>query len=124
LRKVSNCIYSGSTILFKRFPTSVNLPSTTVEKNIIIYQSGFVRLSDLMNLAGVCMKLLKQVLVRLTISIFTSLLFNPVFNAQQLSNKQITFIDSTHYGYPYWSPDGNRIVFSSSRERRWAIWIM
>jgi hypothetical protein len=113
LRKVSNCIFSGSTILLKRFPTSVNLPSTTVEKNIIIYQSGFVRLSDLMNLAGVCMILLKQVLVRLTISIFASLLFNPVLNAKQFSNKQITFIDSIHDGFPYWSLDGNRIIFSS-----------
>jgi hypothetical protein len=104
---------SGCTILFKGFPASDNLLSTTVEKYVIIYPSGFVRLFDLMNLAGVCMKLLQQVLASFTLLIFASLLVNPVLNVQQLSIMQIIFSDSTHNGYPYCSPDGNRIAFSS-----------
>jgi len=33
--------------------------------------------------------------------------------AQDHSLKQITFSDSTHDGYPYWSPDGKYIIYSS-----------
>jgi Tol biopolymer transport system component len=33
--------------------------------------------------------------------------------SQQLSLKQLSFSDSTHDGYPYWSPDGRFIIYSS-----------
>ncbi|MDX1700366.1 MAG: hypothetical protein R3250_07090 [Melioribacteraceae bacterium] len=33
--------------------------------------------------------------------------------SQQLSLKQLTFSDTTHDGYPYWSPDGEFIIYSS-----------
>ena len=39
--------------------------------------------------------------------------FNSTFYSQQLSLKQLTFSDSTHDGYPYWSPDGEYIIYSS-----------
>lgn len=32
---------------------------------------------------------------------------------QQHTLTQLTFSDSTHDGYPYWSPDGNYIIYSS-----------
>jgi len=32
---------------------------------------------------------------------------------QQHTLTQLTFSDSTHDGYPYWSPDGNDIIYSS-----------
>ena len=35
--------------------------------------------------------------------------------SQQLSLKQLTFSDSTHDGYPYWTPDGKYIYYSSGR---------
>jgi len=55
----------------------------------------------------------KQNLFPLIITIFITLLFNSTLFPQQLSVKQLTFSDSTHDGYPYWSPDGKYIIYSS-----------
>lgn len=41
------------------------------------------------------------------------LVVNPGVVAQQLSLKQVTFSDSTHDGYPAWSPDGKYIIYSA-----------
>lgn len=47
------------------------------------------------------------------LSFMLYLLIGQVCIAQDHSLKQITFSDSTHDGYPYWSPDGNYIIYSS-----------
>ena len=40
-------------------------------------------------------------------------LCSSVSPCQQHTLTQLTFSDSTHDGYPYWSPDGNYIIYSS-----------
>jgi len=41
------------------------------------------------------------------------MLYNHFCFAQKHILRQITFSDSTHDGYPYWSPDGSHIIYSS-----------
>jgi len=38
--------------------------------------------------------------------------------------EQLTFSDSTHDGYPYWSPDGSMILFTSDHGGNADLWIM
>jgi Tol biopolymer transport system component len=40
-------------------------------------------------------------------------LYGSAANCQQHTLTQLTFSDSTHDGYPYWSPDGVYIIYSS-----------
>lgn len=48
---------------------------------------------------------------------FSTLLFNSILFPQQLSLRQLTFSETTHDGYPYWSPDGKYIIYSSGITR-------
>lgn len=45
--------------------------------------------------------------------LFVLLTDHPPAIAQDHVLTQLTFSDSTHDGYPYWSPDGNTIIYSS-----------
>ncbi|UCG28358.1 MAG: PD40 domain-containing protein, partial [Bacteroidales bacterium] len=54
-----------------------------------------------------------RILRSLPILCLTLLLSISVTDAQHLSLKQVTFSDSTHDGYPYWSPDGEYIIYSA-----------
>lgn len=40
-------------------------------------------------------------------------LYSSVAPCQQHTLTQLTFSDSTHDGYPYWSSDGDYIIYSS-----------
>lgn len=42
--------------------------------------------------------------------------------AQQLSLKQITFSDSTHDGYPYWTNDGKYLIYGSGTRTSHSMW--
>lgn len=44
-------------------------------------------------------------------------------NAQQINLKQLTN-DPYQDGYAAWSPDGNKLVFTSTRSGHWDIWVM
>jgi Tol biopolymer transport system component len=59
-------------------------------------------------------KLLKLIFF-IMLSVLISVLHDGNLTAQQKSLKQITFSDSTHDGYPYWSPDGKFIIYSSGK---------
>ena len=50
------------------------------------------------------------------------LIFNPPVVPQDHSFKQLTFSDSTHDGYPYWSPDGIYIIYSSGTRSSCYTW--
>jgi hypothetical protein len=43
-------------------------------------------------------------------------LYSSAASCQQHTLTQLTFSDSTHDGYPYWSPDGNYIIYSSGTQ--------
>ena len=55
----------------------------------------------------------KQSLITILFILFIIIIFNSTLFSQQLSLKQLTFSESTHDGYPYWSPDGEYIIYSS-----------
>jgi len=55
----------------------------------------------------------KQYLFTINFILFVFLFFSSTHFPQQLSLKQLSFSDSTHDGYPYWSPDGEYIIYSS-----------
>jgi Tol biopolymer transport system component len=60
---------------------------------------------------------LKQFTITIFIIISLGLLLTSQGYSQHLSLKQITFSDSTHDGYPYWSPDSKYIIYSSGSGR-------
>lgn len=50
---------------------------------------------------------------RIVSSSILFLFFLTSLHSQQHSLRQVTFCDSTHDGYPYWSPDGKNIIYSA-----------
>jgi Tol biopolymer transport system component len=64
------------------------------------------------------MKMIVSFLVKLLsyIALLVFFFLSSVF-PQQLSLTQLTFSDSTHDGYPYWTPDGKYIFYSSGSKR-------
>jgi len=55
----------------------------------------------------------KSYLIMLITALLVTFLISSTIFSQQLSLKQLTFSDSTHDGYPNWSPDGKFIIYSS-----------
>ncbi len=55
----------------------------------------------------------KHNLLTVIIIFSVTLLCNSILLSQQLSLNQLTFSDTTHDGYPNWSPDGKFIIYSS-----------
>jgi len=45
-----------------------------------------------------------------------------ILYSQQLSLKQITFSDSTHDGYPYWTNDGKYLIYGSGSRTTHSMW--
>ncbi|NUO79736.1 PD40 domain-containing protein [candidate division KSB1 bacterium] len=60
----------------------------------------------------------------LLIALMASICYPPAnADAQQIDLKQLTN-DPYQDGYAAWSPDGNKLVFTSTRSGHWDIWTM